>query len=76
MTSSIRKGLQWMFGGARTGNSFLAGLGAAVSIVGWMRSRRGPAKQLVFAKNLREGEAIKVRFLRGDEELDSTEIEG
>lgn len=75
MTPGIWRGLQWLFGGARTGNSFLAGLGAAVSIVGFMRSRRGPAKQLVFAKNLREGEAIKVRFMRGDEEVDSTEIE-
>jgi hypothetical protein len=75
MTGTIWKGLQWLFGGARTGNSFLAGLGAAVSIVGWMRSRRGPAKQLVFARNLREGEAIKVRFMRGNEELDSAEIE-
>ncbi len=76
MTNTIWRGLQWLFGGARTGNSFLAGLGTAVSIVGWMRKRRGPAKELVFAKNLREGEAIKVRFMRGDEELDSAEIEG
>ena len=75
MTPGMWRGLRWLFGGARTGNSFLAGLGAAVSIVGLIRSRRGPAKQLVFAKNLREGEAIKVRFMRGDEEVDSTEIE-
>lgn len=67
-------GVRQLFGGARRGQAGLAGLGAALAIVGWLRERRGPKKQLIYKRKLKPGREIRIRFMRGDtsEELSIT----
>ena len=66
MNRMLRNGLHYLFGGARRGQSGLAGLGAAMSIYGWLRQRRGPERELLWARNLKDGETVKIKMVRGE----------
>ena len=37
-----------------------------MTIVGWVRRRRGPDRELLWAKNLKDGETVKIRMVRGE----------
>lgn len=63
------------FGGARRGQPLVTGLAAAVTLFGLARRfRRGEA--LLYRRTMREGEAIRLRVLRGGEIVEDTEVEG
>ena len=65
MNKLVAFGVRQLFGGARRGQSGLAGLGAALAIYGWLRDRQQP-KELIYRRKLREGEEVRVKFARGD----------
>jgi hypothetical protein len=62
----LTNGLRYLFGGARRGQSSLAGLGAAMTIAGWLRRRRGPERELLWARNLKDGESVTIKMVRGE----------
>jgi hypothetical protein len=64
----LRFGARTLAGGARRGNPGLAGLGTALLVLGWMRRRRRPGRDLLYARTLRPGEALRIRMLGPDEE--------
>ncbi|MBP1632461.1 MAG: hypothetical protein H6R33_931 [Actinobacteria bacterium] len=64
----LRTGFVTLAGGARRGNPGMAGLGAAMLIVGWLRRRRAPRRSLLYARTLRPGESLRVHALRRDED--------
>lgn len=72
----ISYGLRRFFSGSRLGQPWMAGLGAAMTLVGWLRSRRDSDEVLVYKRVLREGETIRVRLRRGDAVVDETDIAG
>lgn len=76
MNRLMALGLRQMFGGMRRGQTPLAALGAAMSVVGWLRQRSGPKRELIYAKNLKEGQALKIRLVRGETVVDETEVRG
>ncbi len=76
MTKLLKNGLTYLFRGARRGQSPLSALGAAMAIVGWLRSRRGPDKELVYSRTLKNGEAVTVKLLRGGAVVDEQRVEG
>jgi len=51
--------------GARSGSAALAGLGATLLAVGWLRRR--PKRVLVYSKTLKKGEALRVRLVEPDD---------
>ncbi|CAN5275156.1 MAG: hypothetical protein ACR2JP_03245 [Acidimicrobiia bacterium] len=69
-------GIQQLFSGLRRGSPGLSGIGAALALIGWMRDRRGPSKERLYARNLREGETLKVRLVRGGAVVDETDVVG
>lgn len=69
-------GVSGVFGGLRQGRPGLAGLGAAVTVIAWLRRRRAPAKQRIYAVNLEDGQAVRIRFLRGETVEDENEVVG
>lgn len=71
----IRSGLTMLFRGARRGDAPLAALGAAMAILGWFRSTK-PTKQRIYARTLRDGEAITIKLLRGDTVVGEQRVEG
>ena len=75
MSRLLGFGLRQLFGGARRGQPSVAGLGAALSIIGWLRRRRH-GKDLLYVRNLREGETVSIRLVRGRTVVDETEVEG
>ena len=76
MTNYLKNGLVLLFRGARRGQSPLAALGAAMTVVGWLRSRRGPDKELVYSRTLKDGEAVTVKLLRDGLVADEQTVEG
>ncbi|MDJ0961106.1 MAG: hypothetical protein QNJ88_10630 [Acidimicrobiia bacterium] len=76
MTNFLKNGLVLLFRGARRGQSPLAALGAAMTVVGWVRSRRGPDKELVYSRTLKDGEAVTVKLLRDGLVADEQTVEG
>ncbi len=68
-------GMRELFGGARRGQSGIAGLGAALTIVSWLRSRR-KGKELIYSRTLKDGEAVNIRLVRGGTTVDETEVGG
>lgn len=76
MTNLLKNGLTYLFRGARRGQSPLSALGAAMAILGWVRSRRGPDRALVYSRNLKDGEAVTVKLVRGGAVVDEERIEG
>ena len=71
----IRRGATIMFRGARRGAPGLAGLGAAIAAIGWVRRLYRPDRELIWAQNLKPGTGVRVRLL-GPEGTDEVEIEG
>ena len=71
----INSGLRLLFRGARRGDGSLAALGTAMVILGWYRSHR-PTKKQIYARTLRDGEAITIRLLRGDTVVGEQRVEG
>jgi len=69
----IRTGIRTLAGGARRGNALLAGLGTAAAVVGALRRFAHPRKRLLYARTLRPGEALRIRALGSDDEV---EIDG
>jgi hypothetical protein len=65
MNRMVTFGVRQLFGGARRGQAGLAGLGAALAIIGWLRDRAEP-KQLLYRRNLKPGEEVRIKFLRGE----------
>jgi len=63
----IWTGLRHLAGGARRGNPALAGLGAALAAVGLIRRSTRPKRELLYARNLKKGEGLRIRLLDGDE---------
>lgn len=76
VSSLLKNGLTFLFRGARRGQSPLSALGAAMAILGWMRSRRGADKELVYSRNLRNGEQVTVKLVRGGAVVDEQRVEG
>ena len=69
-------GTQQLFSGLRNGNSAASALGTALLVLSWMRDHRPPAKELLYAANLRPGEVLRVRLVRDDGEVDDAEVVG
>jgi hypothetical protein len=65
----LRSGSRFLARGARTGSSGWAGLGAALLAVGWLRKRARPDRELLYARTLKQGEALRIRLAGSDEEL-------
>ncbi len=76
ITQFVSWGVTRMFRGLREGRPGLAGVGAAVAMIAWLRGRRPPARERIYGTNLSEGETIKIRFLRGETVVDETEVVG
>ena len=72
MNKLVTFGIGQMFGGARRGYPGVAGLGAAIAIIGWLRSRDNHHNELLYKRKLRPGEELRVRFMRGDSADDMT----
>ncbi len=69
-------GVARLFAGARQGRPGMAGLGAAIGLIGWLRSRGEAGETLVYRRILQEGETIRVRLVRDSAEIDDTTVEG
>ena len=69
----LRTGTRALAGGARRGNAGLAGLGTALLVIGWMRRRRRPQREMLYARTLRPGEGLRIRALGSDEDPDIAE---
>lgn len=65
MNRLVTFGIRQLFGGARRGQAGVAGLGAALAIIGWMRGRNH-SSELLYKRKLKPGEELRVRFLRGE----------
>ena len=76
MTNFMKNGLMLLFRGARRGQSPLAALGAAMSVIGWLRSRRAPEKELIYSRTLKDGEAVTVKLLRNGAVASEQTVEG
>lgn len=71
----IAFGARELFGGARRGQPGVAGLGAALTIVSWLRSRRR-GKELIYSRTLKDGESVNIRLVRGDTTVNETQVRG
>jgi len=67
LVNLLKNGARALFGGARRGNAPLAGLGAALMAVGWVRRLYRPDRELLFSRTLRKGESIRIRMLDADD---------
>lgn len=76
MTRLMTYGIRQMFGGARRGQPYMAGLGAAITIISYLRSRGQPSTAPIYRRRLREGETLKIRLVRGQMVIDETDVEG
>ncbi len=61
----VRTGARVLARGARLGSAALAGLGAALLALGWLH--RHPKRELVYSKNLKKGEALRVQLVKPEE---------
>lgn len=69
----IRQGARAFFGGARRGSTPLTGLGAALLALGWIRRLARPKRELIYARDLRKGEAVRIRLLQNDDVVEGGE---
>ncbi|MCB2223016.1 MAG: hypothetical protein KQH83_02480 [Actinobacteria bacterium] len=73
----IKQGSRALFGGARKGNTALTGLGAVLLAMGWVRRRYRSDRELLYARTLRKGDAVRIRLLGADDSPgDGITIEG
>lgn len=68
-------GVRQLFGGARRGQPGIAGVGAALAIVGWLRGRNHN-NELLYKRRLRPGEEVRIRFVRGADGADELKVTG
>ena len=66
----LGNGLRSLAGGARRGNGLLAGVGAALLAYEWIRRTTRPKRHLLFARTLRPGEALRIRLLDTEDEVE------
>jgi hypothetical protein len=64
------EGLRQLFGGARRGRPVMTGFGTALALFAWLRQRRAPAKERLWATNLSEGESVQITFRRGEPDIE------
>lgn len=76
MNRLVAFGVRRLFAGSRRGQPWVAGLGAALSLIGWLRQRRDADEVLVYRRVLREGETVRVRLRRGESVVDETVVDG
>lgn len=67
MNKLLAYGIRSLFGGARRGQPGMAGLGAALAIIGWLRNR-DQGNDLLYKRKLKPGEEVRIRFLKGDDD--------
>ena len=72
MTKLVAFGIRQMFGGARKGQAGVAGFGAALAIIGWLRGRNKHDNELLYKRKLKQGEELRISFLRGESADDMT----
>ena len=72
MNKLVAFGLRQMFGGARRGQAPLAGIGAALAVIGWLRGRDKHDNELLYRRTLKQGEEVRIKFLRGESADDIT----
>ncbi len=65
MKSLITLGVTQLFRGVRRGQALTAGIGAIVTVVGLARRYSGSDRKLLYARTLKDGEGLTVRFERG-----------
>lgn len=71
MNKLVTFGVRHLFGGARRGQAGIAGLGAALAIIGWIRGRNHD-DELLYKRKLKQGEEVRIKFLRGESGDDIT----
>lgn len=69
-------GVRQLFGGARKGQPFVTGLGAAVTILAWLQRRQPPKSERIVRRKLKRGEVIQIRLIEGDTVIGEQTIEG
>ena len=72
MSKLVAFGIRQMFGGARRGQAPLAGLGAALAVIGWLRGRNKHDNELIYKRRLKPGEEVRIKFRRGESADDVT----
>jgi hypothetical protein len=65
----LRIGVRALAGGARKGNSALAGLGAAMVAVALLRRAGGPSRRLLYSRTLEEGESLRISVRGSKDEV-------
>jgi hypothetical protein len=60
-------GLRRLAGGARRGRPGATAFGLALALAGFVRSRRRPDRELIYARDLKDGETLQIRFAKGPE---------
>jgi hypothetical protein len=71
----LNNGLRSLAGGARRGNALITAFGAVLLASEWIRRTTRPKRELLFARTLRPGDALRVRFLDGEGEHE-VEVDG
>ena len=62
----VHRGARALARGVRTGDAALAGLGAALLALGWLR--REPKRELIYSRTLKKGEALRIKLAKPDEQ--------
>ena len=66
-----------LFTGVRLGQPVIASLGAAVSIISWLRRRSAAAnRELIYGANLKPGQAVRIRLVDDDKVVAEETVEG
>lgn len=69
-------GVVFLFRGLRQGRPWLASLGAAMTLIGWLRNRPTDRGEPVYRSSLRSGRGIRIRYLEGEDVVDEVEVVG
>lgn len=77
MSRLVSYAFRRMFSGIRLGQPVIASLGAAVSIIGWLRQRNARSKrELIYSRKLKPGQAVRVRYIDNDTIVREEIVEG
>jgi hypothetical protein len=69
-------GVAFLFRGLRQGRPWLASLGAALTVISWLRNRPGDDGEPIYRATLRDGRSVRIRYLEGDDVVDEVEVAG
>jgi len=72
-TRFVSFGVRQLFGGARRGQPWLTGVGAAISIWGLFR-KFAHKEKLVYSRTLKDGETLRVAQIRGAAAVHDEEV--